>query len=131
MSINNIIITSDDRILVTGANGFIGSRVVETLLSYGFRNIRCFVRPSSDLTKLNKIIDSFPNGARVEIFTGTLTSQDDCIKATDGARIIYHLAAGTGKSFSGTGTSPHLSQYIIGIGAPQYLCLETSQSRIL
>ncbi|HHY13558.1 MAG TPA: leucine--tRNA ligase, partial [Thermoanaerobacterales bacterium] len=34
----------------------------------------------------------------------------------------------TGKSFSGIGTIPQLSQYTIGIGAPQYLCLEISQS---
>ena len=27
----------------------------------------------------------------------------------------------TGKSFSSTGTIPHLSQYTTGIGAPQYL----------
>src|SRR3972149_2286264 len=34
----------------------------------------------------------------------------------------------TGKSFSGTGTMPQESQYMMGIGVPQYLCLETSQS---
>jgi len=28
-----------DRILVTGSNGFIGSKVVERLLEYGFANI--------------------------------------------------------------------------------------------
>jgi len=33
-----------------------------------------------------------------------------------------------GRSFSGTGTAPQLSQYIIGIGVPQYLCLLISQS---
>ena len=33
-----------------------------------------------------------------------------------------------GRSFSCNGTMPHLSQYIIGIGVPQYLCLEISQS---
>ena len=34
----------------------------------------------------------------------------------------------TGKSDSFTNTSPHFGQYTIGIGAPQYLCLETNQS---
>ena len=34
----------------------------------------------------------------------------------------------TGRSFSGTGTIPQSSQYTTGIGAPQYLCLETNQS---
>src|SRR3990167_5210836 len=37
----------------------------------------------------------------------------------------------TGKSFSGTGTIPHLSQCTTGIGSPQYRCLEKTQSRSL
>ena len=41
------IIDRDDRILITGANGFIGSKVVEALLRYGFKNLRCFCRPSA------------------------------------------------------------------------------------
>src|SRR5438034_7409541 len=35
-----------DCILVTGSNGFIGSKVVQELLEYGVGNLRCFVRPS-------------------------------------------------------------------------------------
>src|SRR5437773_2140183 len=38
-----------DCILVTGSNGFIGSKVVEKLLDCGFANLRCFVRPSMKL----------------------------------------------------------------------------------
>ena len=40
---DNLIISLKDLILITGSNGFIGSKVVETLLNYGFRNLRCFV----------------------------------------------------------------------------------------
>ena len=36
----------------------------------------------------------------------------------------------TGKSCSGTGTTPQSSQWIIGIGVPQYRCREISQGRI-
>ncbi|MBI4684772.1 MAG: NAD(P)-dependent oxidoreductase [Nitrospirae bacterium] len=86
----------NERILITGANGFIGSRVVETLLSHGFTNLRCFVRPSSDLTALNKIITLFDK-ARIKIVQGNLLSQDDCKRATDGISVIYHLAAGRGE----------------------------------
>ncbi len=35
----------------------------------------------------------------------------------------------TGRSASGTPTSPQLGQWMIGIGAPQYRCREISQSR--
>ncbi|MFV9644574.1 MAG: NAD-dependent epimerase/dehydratase family protein [Desulfobacterales bacterium] len=94
----DFIIDSDDLILITGSNGFIGSRVVETLLRYGFRHLRCFVRPSSNLTTLNKIISSFDNDG-IEVITGNLLSRDDCKKATEGVSVIFHLAAGVGKSF--------------------------------
>jgi nucleoside-diphosphate-sugar epimerase len=33
------IAATDDRILVTGSNGFIGAIVVEILLEYGFANL--------------------------------------------------------------------------------------------
>ena len=100
MSIDNIIINPDDRILVTGANGFIGYRVVETLLSYGLKNIRCFVRPSGNLTALNKTINA-NKGVKAEIFKGNLLNRDDCKKASEGVSVVYHLAAGIEKTFPG------------------------------
>lgn len=96
----NYIISNKDIILITGANGFIGSRVVEALLGYGFKNLRCFVRPSANLTKLNKIISSF-NKAKIELFKGNLLSSDSCKKAIKDVAVIFHLAAGTEKSFPG------------------------------
>ena len=35
----------------------------------------------------------------------------------------------TGRSESGTGTTPQVGQWIAGIGVPQYRCREISQSR--
>lgn len=94
------IIGCDTRILVTGANGFIGTRVVETLLQYGFRNVCCFARPSGNLATLEKIIQT-GHEANVEIVKGNLLSRDDCRKATENAALIFHLAAGIDKSYSG------------------------------
>jgi nucleoside-diphosphate-sugar epimerase len=91
----------DDRILVTGASGFIGARVVERLLAYGFSNLCCFVRPSSDLRRLNEVLRRVPTGAQSELVAGDLTARDDCARATEGASIVYHLAAGFDKSFAG------------------------------
>ena len=90
-----------DRILVTGSNGFIGWRVVEKLLEYGFANLRCFVRPSSRLPRLKEVLDRLPAGRKVELVIGDLLSHDDCRKAAEGVSIIYHLAAGMEKSFAG------------------------------
>jgi len=90
-----------DCILVTGSNGFIGSKVVEKLLEHGFANLRCFVRPSSKLDRLKKLLGDVPARQKVEFVIGDLLSQDDCKKATAGVSIIYHLAAGMEKSFAG------------------------------
>ncbi len=100
MAENDLIIDYHDPILITGSNGFIGSRVVETLLRYGFLNLRCFVRPAGDMTALNKIIHSFGN-AHVEWIKGNLLSPNDCERATEGVSVIFHLAAGIDKSFAG------------------------------
>jgi len=100
MKNDNLIVKSEDSILVTGANGFIGSKVVETLLSYGFKNIRCFVRPSGDLGRLTKIINTLGKD-KTEVVYGNLLSVDDCKTASSGAKVIFHLAVGIEKTFAG------------------------------
>lgn len=88
-------------LLITGAAGFLGARVVERLLKDGFRNLRCFVRPSSDLRRLNSIIASYPGDPAPQLIVGNLLNPADCLKATERVSVLYHLAAGTGsKSFS-------------------------------
>jgi nucleoside-diphosphate-sugar epimerase len=101
MTTSNFIVAPTDRILITGSNGFIGTKVVGTLLEYGFFNLRCFVRPSSKLEKLKRILAKYPGAQSAEIITGDLLSQDDCRKATKEVSIIVHLAAGFDKSFAG------------------------------
>jgi nucleoside-diphosphate-sugar epimerase len=94
------IIGPSDRILVTGAAGFIGARVVQSLLDRGFRNIACFTRSSSDLARIEAIIKRHPQPARIDILQGNLLSREDCEAACKGISVILHLAAGTGeKSF--------------------------------
>lgn len=90
-----------DRVLVTGAAGFIGSKVVEILLEYGYSNIACFARPSSRLERLRAIIERVPVGRRPQLVLGDLLSSDDCAVAAEGAAVVYHLAAGFDKSFAG------------------------------
>jgi nucleoside-diphosphate-sugar epimerase len=98
---SDYIVSPGERILVTGSSGFIGSKVVATLLNYGFTDVCCFVRPSSQLSRLEKTLRQFNAEKKVEIVTGDLLSPTDCRKAAGGASIIYHLAAGMEKSFAG------------------------------
>jgi nucleoside-diphosphate-sugar epimerase len=93
------LIGHDDPVLVTGATGFIGARVVETLLNRGFRRVRCFARPSSGMARL-EAIGGRHEGARVEVIKGNLLSRQDCATATKDAAVVFHLAAGASeKSF--------------------------------
>jgi nucleoside-diphosphate-sugar epimerase len=97
---DSFLIGRDDRILVTGAAGFIGARVVEALLDHGFRNLACFTRPSSNLIAIEALARKRARWARIDVFKGNLLSREDCEAACDGAAVIFHLAAGTGeKSF--------------------------------
>jgi nucleoside-diphosphate-sugar epimerase len=94
------IIGPDDPILVTGAAGFIGPALIESLLNRGLRNLRAFVRPSSDVARLDVIATRYKQ-ACVEVVRGNLLSREDCLTATKDVAVIFHLAAGTGeKSFA-------------------------------
>jgi nucleoside-diphosphate-sugar epimerase len=94
------IITKRDPVLVTGANGFIGSRVVEGLLELGFQHVRCIARSSKGRSQLEVLARIDGVGSRMEIITGNLLSPQDCIGAAQNAKVIFHLAAGRGeKSF--------------------------------
>jgi nucleoside-diphosphate-sugar epimerase len=93
------IIGPDELVLVTGATGFIGARVVQSLLDRGFRNIRCFTRQPVRASKA-AALRSRANGSELQMVRGNLLSKEDCILATKDAAVVIHLAAGRGeKSF--------------------------------
>jgi nucleoside-diphosphate-sugar epimerase len=96
----DFIIEKDALILVTGASGFIGTRVIRSLFERGFRNVRSFARSSSDEARVGALASLRRSGAQLEIMRGNLLSREDCIAATKDVRVIFHLAAGRGeKSF--------------------------------
>lgn len=77
-------------VLVTGAAGFIGARVVERLLERGAGPVRCLTRPGS------RALEKMPGNDAVEVVTGNLLSRADCERITRRVSVVYHLAAGKG-----------------------------------
>lgn len=84
--------SKSDRILVTGADGFIGSHLVERLVNDG-----CNVRAFCFYNSFNSWgwIDTLPEAvkAKVEIFMGDIRDPNGVRKAVEGVDVIYHLAA--------------------------------------
>ncbi len=70
--------------LVTGANGFVGSHLVDRLLAEGHR-VRALVRSTSDLRYLP--VD------RIELHTGELSRGEIPDGALDGIQLLFHTAA--------------------------------------
>lgn len=102
ISESHSIIGETDKILVTGAGGFLGSYVVRHLLESGYKNIRCLARSSSSMENLRQITAKHGNSG-VEIIQGDLLSRALCSIATENVKVVYHLAAGAdGKSFAGS-----------------------------
>lgn len=96
----NWIVDRSVPVLVTGAAGFVGSRVVATLLRLGFERVRCGVRRSSDLSLLQAAIPP-EQAERCEIIEANLLSAKECHYLAADVELVFHLVAGRGKSFPG------------------------------
>ncbi len=87
------------KVVVTGADGFIGSHLTELLVREGFQ-VKAFVYYNS----FNSWgwIDSFPKEiqSQVEIFSGDIRDPNGVGEALKGADAVYHLAALIGIPFS-------------------------------
>lgn len=83
---------NNKKILVTGADGFIGSHLVEELISQGFK-VKAFCMYNSFnswgwLDSLSKdVLDN------IEIFTGDIRDPNGVRTAMKGCNVVYHLAA--------------------------------------
>jgi dihydroflavonol-4-reductase len=72
------------RVLVSGANGFVGSAVVLALLRHGYA-VRALARPSSDIRNLD--------GVEVEIVRGDLLDPPSLDRALTACEGLFHVAA--------------------------------------
>lgn len=80
------------KVLVTGAGGFIGSHLVETLVSSGAQ-VRGFVRYNSrgDAGLLRLLAPEVLS--QVEVIAGDLRDEDAVRKAVQGCQTVFHLSA--------------------------------------
>jgi dihydroflavonol-4-reductase len=75
---------SRDRVLVTGATGFVGSAVARALLRGGYA-VRALARTSSPRQYLD--------GLDIEFAQGDLNDHASLVKALEGCRYLFHVAA--------------------------------------
>lgn len=78
-----------EKVLVTGADGFIGSQLTESLLKEGYE-----VRALSQYNSFNNWgwLEGIDNPA-LEVVTGDVRDPNFCRKISEGCSTIYHLAA--------------------------------------
>jgi NAD dependent epimerase/dehydratase len=89
----------NNKVLVTGADGFIGSHLVETLIDYE-ANVKafCFYNSFGSYGWL----DTFSKAklSKIEIFMGDIRDPNGVRAAVKGADVIFHLAALIGIPYS-------------------------------
>jgi len=74
-------------ILVTGANGLIGSSIVNKLVETKQYNVQILIRKTSNIERLKENID------KVKIFYGDVRDKDSLIEPVKSADVIIHSAA--------------------------------------
>lgn len=111
------------KVLVTGADGFIGSHLVERLLSMGYH-----VRALSQYNSFNNwgwLEDV--NSPKLEIVVGDVRDYQLCLKITEGIDIVYHLAALIAIPYSYAAPESYIDTNIKGTSN---MCLASKQNRV-
>lgn len=79
-------------ILITGATGFLGQRVVKSLLERKQDKVRCFVRETTSDDYFEPLIKE-AGGGELELFKGNFNNIADLEKALKGVDSVIHLAS--------------------------------------
>lgn len=80
------------KILVTGAGGFLGKRIVERLLAHGEQDVRAMLRDTTKGTAVRAIAAAYPE-AEVELFRADLKQGQEIAGALQGVELVIHAAA--------------------------------------
>lgn len=82
------------KILITGSGGFLGARIVRSLLAAGQHDLRCQIREGRGVDKLHALARKLGE-AQLEVVPCNLLSRQDTSKLVEGVELIIHAAAGT------------------------------------
>lgn len=80
------------KVLVTGAGGFLGRRIVERLLAHNVLDVRAMLRDPSKGAALEAVAANFPS-AHVELFAADLKNPTQLAAAVADVDLIVHAAA--------------------------------------
>ena len=86
-----------DKVLVTGATGFIGSHLMELLVDNGF-NVVGFDRYNSDNNW--GWLENYKSKKKFNIILGDIRDYDSVVKSMKGCKTVFHLAALIGIPYS-------------------------------
>lgn len=82
-----------EAVCVTGANGFIGSWLVRTLLDQGYTKIHASIYPGSDPSHLFEIPGATDASLSLEVFEADVLDHDAICKAVEGCQGVFHVAS--------------------------------------
>ncbi|KAK8530297.1 hypothetical protein V6N13_068228 [Hibiscus sabdariffa] len=82
-----------EAVCVTGANGFIGSWLVRTLLEQGYTTIHASIYPSSDPTHLFSLPGATSPLVHLHVYEADVLDPDAILKAVEGCHGIFHVAS--------------------------------------
>ncbi|MBI3872023.1 MAG: SDR family NAD(P)-dependent oxidoreductase [candidate division Zixibacteria bacterium] len=117
-------------VLVTGAAGFIGSHLVERLLSEG-AHVRAFLRYDSQnrLGRLTELPES--DRARITIVRGDLKDPEAVRRAASGCEVVFHLGALIAIPFSYQNPTDYVQTNVVGTLHVLNACRDAGVRRLI
>ena len=101
------------KVLVTGADGFIGSHLVELLIDHGYEvKAFCFYNSSGSWGWLDRL--STEKRSNLEVFLGDIRDQLTVREAMKGCEMVFHLAALIAIPYSYVAPSSYIDTNIKG-----------------
>lgn len=112
------------RVVVTGAEGFIGSHLVEQLLADGAEvKAFCHYNPNADRGWLR--------GVDVETIFGDIRDQERVFDAIEGSEVVFHLAALIGIPYSYEAPESYVQTNVWGSHNVARGCVRASVARLV